>query len=188
MRLSSLLLFLHIAAVLAIVALSAVIHTAQFMMRRSTTVAEFRRLARPGDAGPAFGVLLLVLLGSGSWLVSRSTAADKVSFRTPFVWTGIVACVALLATGLGVLRPHHTRLRTRLKATDDGPIPSELRAFALSPTSTSASGLSAGLMVGVVFNMATKPDNVGCISALAVSAVVGALANRQMSRLDDYPV
>ena len=182
MHLYDVVLFLHIFVVICAIGLASAIHGCELLMRRATTVAELRTLSKPGDFGPAFGVIVLLLFGLGSWLVHLSPAQDKFRFGDAFIWTAIVVLAYLLVSGPAVLGRHHSKLRAALDALPDGPIPTGVRELALDRFTVTVGLVSTFLAVGVVFDMATKPTLATCLVvlavALAVGVALGALATR----------
>ena len=182
MHLYDVVLFLHIFVVICAIGLASAIHGCELLMRRATTVAEMRTLAKPGDFGPAFAVIVLLLFGLGSWLVHLSPSADKFRFGDPFIWTAIVVLGFLFASGPSVLARHHSKLRAALDGLPDGPLPPEVRELGLDRFAVTMGFVNTFLAVGVVFDMATKPAIATCLVVLAVAVGVGvalgALATR----------
>ena len=175
-------LFLHIFVVICAIGLASAIHGCELLMRRATTVAEMRTLAKPGDFGPAFAVIVLLLFGLGSWLVHLSPTEDKFKFGNPFIWTAIVVLVYLFASGPSVLARHHGRLRAALDALPEGPLPPEVRELGLDRFAVTVGFTNTFLAVGVVFNMATKPSVATCVVVLAVALAVGVALGRLATR------
>lgn len=174
MKLADVVLFLHILVVLCAFALASALHTAEILMRRAGTIAELRRLAKPGKLGPAFGVIVLLLFGLGSWLVHLDKSSDHFAYSDPFVWTAIVVLVFLFVTGPTILARHHKRLERALDAAPDGPVTAELRALALDPLAVMVGTISTGVALGVVFNMATKPNAAAAIAAILLAGATAA--------------
>src|ERR1041385_7252093 len=133
MELADFVLFLHILVVLCAFALASAIHTAEILMRRAGSIAELRRLSKPGRLGPAFGVIVLLLFGLGSWLIHLDKKTEDFKYSDAFVWTAIVVLVFLFATGPTILGRHQKRLERALETAGDGPVTAELRAIALNP-------------------------------------------------------
>src|SRR5947207_15880425 len=109
-------LSLHIAVVLFAFALAGAIHAAEIMMRSAGSVAEMRNLVKPGKFGPAFGGVVLLLFGFGSWLIHLSPSEDKFHFKDPFIWTAIVVLAILFITGPLILGQHHSKLDKAVEA------------------------------------------------------------------------
>lgn len=173
MHLVDVVLFLHVLVAICAFALAAVLHSSSLLMRRASTVAEIRTLAKPGRFGPAFGAIVVLLFGLGSWLMHLSSAPDKFHFGDAWVWTAIVALVVLFADGPTVLDRHHKKLVAAAQAAEDGPVPAELRALALDRVAEMVSYGSTLLALGVVSNMINKPGVAGSISTLVVATAIG---------------
>lgn len=187
MELADFVLFLHIFVVLCAFALASAIHTAEILMRRAGTIAELRRLSKPGRLGPAFGVIVLLLFGLGAWLMHLDKKTEGFKYSNAFVWTAIVVLVFLFLTGPTILGRHQKHLEQALEAAVDGPVPVELRALALNPTTLILGNVNTALALGVVFNMATKPGTGGCIAAIVVAGALGAVAGYLVSRPTAVP-
>jgi len=166
-------LSLHIFVVLCAIGLAGALHAAEILMRRASSVAELRVLAKPGKFGPAFGVIVLALFGLGSWLVSLSPSDEKFHMKDPFIWTAIVVLVFLFVTGPAVNGRHHTKLDKAIEAAPEGPISGELRTLALDPTAAIFGYVNTMIAIAVVFNMANKPSTAISIIVILGGAVVG---------------
>lgn len=166
-------LFLHLAVVMAAFTLSGVLHGCEWVMRRAGTVAEVRTLSRPGALGPLFGLITVLLLVFGAWLVHLSKD-PKYDYGDPFIWTGLVALIAAAALGIGVMGPAHERLVAAVAAAGDGPVTPELRAAVLERVPRMVSHVNTFLVLGVVLNMTTKPGTAVAVVNILVGAAVGA--------------
>jgi hypothetical protein len=175
-------LSLQVFVVICAFVLASAIHTCELLMRRATTVAELRTLAKPGKFGPVFGVIVLLLFGLGSWLVHLSPGDEKFHYKDPFIWTSIVVLAFLFVTGPTVLGRHQRHLEKAIEATPEGPIPDELRTTALSPLGMYVGNISTLIALGVVFNMANKPGTAVCLIVIGGGVLVGALFGWLMTR------
>ena len=174
-------LFLHLAVVMAAFTLSGVLHGCEWVMRRAATVAEVRTLAKPGALGPLFGLITVLLLGFGAWLLHLSKR-PAYGWGDPFVWTAVLALVAAMGLGIGVMGPAHERLTAAAAAAGDGPVSPELRAVVLERPARIASHVNTFLVLGVVLNMTTKPGTAVAVLDLVVGAVLGALIGLASAR------
>ena len=110
-------LFVHLSALLAAMSAGALAHLSE---ARCATPHRSRRSGR-GRAcwdrlGKVFPVALLVLLGSGAYLVHRSW-----SWSTGWVDVSIVGVALLFASGGGLVRARGVALRRALMAAPPGP-------------------------------------------------------------------
>lgn len=174
-------LFLHLTAVVAAFTLSGALHGCEWVMRRAGTVAEVRTLARPGALGPVYGLISVLLLLFGAWLVHLSDD-PKYGYGDPFVWTGLIALVVAMALGIGVLGPAHERLMAAVAATPEGAVTPELRAAVLERLPRMVSHVNTFLVLGVVLNMTTKPNAAIAVLDIVAGAVVGALVGLASAR------
>ena len=173
-------LFLHILTLLAAIGLGTTLHVAEWQQRKATTIQELRTISRPFAWGKLFPVLIIVLFGTGSWLLHLSE--DRFDFGDGWVVTAIVALVVLFVSGGAVLGRHAAHYGKLLATTPDGPITDEARRAAFDPTAWSVSHMNTALALGVVFNMVTKPALAGSIVVLVIAVVVGTAIGLMGSR------
>ncbi len=166
-------LFCHIAVAIAAFALSGVIHTSEYLLGRSSTAPEALRMLKVQRLAPLFAVLILLLLGLGSWLVELSDAPDKFSFGDPFIYTALVVLAVAFVDGPVILGKHAKKLGEALAQSSDGSITSRARTLMSNPVPPIVSYGNTFLVLAVVFNMATKPNLVGCLASLLVGLLIG---------------
>jgi hypothetical protein len=165
-------LFLHLAALLAAIGTAGIAHFAEGRLAGAETVAA----ARPWAsllirAAPVFPLVLLILLASGAYLVHRSWRWDS-----GWIEAGLVGVALLFANGAGVVGRRNLVLKRALGATVDGPLTDALLQLTRRHVSGIASWANTGLAVGVVFVMTTKPGLACSLAGLAVSATLGVMA------------
>jgi hypothetical protein len=167
-------LFLHILVLLAAIGLGSILHSGEWRSRGATTIAELRVHTKVYSWGKLFPVLILLLFGTGAWLLHLSD--DRFDFGTPWVWTAIVALVILFVSGGAVLGRHAAGFGKLLAAQPDGPISPEVRAQAFAPAVWVTSHMNTALAISVAFNMVTKPEtDAKAVIAPIVGIVVGSL-------------
>ncbi len=178
MHLYNVALFLHIATLLGAIGLGTTLHHAEWSTRRATTVGELRTITGVYRRGIFFPFLILLLFGTGSWLLHLSKKqSDTFHFGDSWVWTAVVALAILMVTGGAIVGRHASRYAKLLAATPDGPMTPEVRAATFETTTWATSHLNTALAIAVVFNMTTKPsDDAGAIVVLVIGIVVGSLA------------
>lgn len=177
MHLYDVALFLHIATLLTAIGLGTTLHHAEWQTRSATTVQELRVMTRVLSKGVLFPPILLVLFGTGAWLLHLSKKEDEqFHFSDPWVWTAIVAIVLLFISGGAVLGRHAGGYRKLLAATPDGSIPAEVRAETFRTDTWVTSHMNTALAISVVFNMVTKPsDDLSAIVTVVIGFVAGCL-------------
>lgn len=185
MRMVDIVLFLHIAVVLLAFGISSVLHTAEWTMANSSSVAELRTLRRtPQRLEPLFPLLIVALFGLGAWLLHLDSQAFH--WRDGWIVTSIVALAALLLAGGGVLAPRSKRLSRLLDAAPDGPLTQPTLDALADRVAWTVSHASTGLALAVVFIMVTKPtgpaSGAAVITGMAIGAIIGSLG-RQRARV-----
>src|SRR5690242_2156677 len=155
-------LFLHVCALLAAISAGALSHLSEVRMRSAETTAALRPWAKLlGRLGKVFPVALLVLLGSGAYLVH-----DAWSWSAGWVEASLVGVGLLFASGVGFMRVRGLALRRALTAAGDGPLPADVRRLIVRHPAAFASWMNTGLAVGIVFAMTAKPALAGSAAAL----------------------
>lgn len=182
MTLYNVVLFAHVLVLLAAIALAGSIHGSELLMRRAQTAAQLRILALPGKLGPLFAVLVLLLVGLGSWLTALSKDPDKFEMGDSFIWTALVGAVLLFLSGPIIHAPHAKHLKQALDASAEGPATTELRATALARPGVVTGWWNTFLAIGIAFNMVSKPETAGCIVALIAASAVGVALGFWVSR------
>ena len=166
----SIALFLHIVGALGLFAGISLEQAGLRRLRRASTTAALREWltvmrARRRIEGPA-GVVLLV---TGVYLVFSSWGR-QAWIGLAFVGLVVIALLGALVTGRTV-----NALMSALPP-DDRPITPALRQRLGSPLLRTGAALRATLALGIVFNMAVKPDAPGAVLTLIAALLVGALA------------
>ena len=137
-------LFVHLCALLAAMSAGALAHLSEARMRDAASVEALRPWARLlGRLGKVFPVALLVLLGSGTYLVHRSW-----SWSSGWVDVSLVGVAVLFASGGGLVRARGVALRRALMAAPAGPVPSEVQRLIRSHPAGLASWMNTGIALG----------------------------------------
>ena len=166
-----LVLFLHLAALLAAISTAGIAHFAEGRLAGAETVAA----ARPWSsllsrAAPVFPLVLLVLLASGAYLVHRGWTWDS-----GWIKAALVGVFLLFVNGAAVVGRRNLKLKRSLGAAADGPLTDALLQRTRRHIGGIASWANTGLAIGVVFVMTTKPGLGGSLTALAVAAALGVI-------------
>ncbi len=171
-------LFVHLAALLAAISTAGVAHFAERRLAAAETVAAARSWASLlSRAAPVFPLALLVLLASGGYLVHRGWTWDR-----GWIEAGLVGVFLLLANGAGVLGRRNLKLKRALGTATDGPLTDALLQLTRRHIGAVTSWVNTGLAVGVVFVMTTKPGLGSSLAALVVAAALGAIVAFRLRR------
>jgi hypothetical protein len=109
----------------------------------------------------------------GFALIGMSKDPDKFEFSDPFAWTATVVLAILLLDGPLVMGRHAAAMGKALAVAPDGPVTPELRGMTLDRMSWSVGHMNSFIVLGVVLNMATKPNLAACIADIVVGAGIG---------------
>ena len=176
MHLYDVVLFLHIATLLAAIGLATTLHHAEWSTRRASTVGELRTITAVYRRGNLFPVLIVLLFGEGAWLLHLSKKRDETfRFADAWVWTAVVALGILMGAGGAILGRQASKYAKLMAVTPDGPITSEVRTATFTTSTWATSHMNTFLAIAVVFNMVTKPShNAVAILVLVIGMLVGA--------------
>lgn len=161
-------LFVHVCALLAAIAASATLHLA--VARRGSAPhvresLEWHVFAM--KTSRVFPIAIAVLVLSGGYMLSQTTAA---AWSNGFVVAGLTGAVLLLACGIFLsvkAKALKSRLEQLVAQSPDEPL--RLPPNAVIQAVTRA---NLGIVLGVVFDMTTKPSTVEALSAVALGVVV----------------
>jgi len=171
-------LFLHLAALLAAISTAGIAHFAEGRLAAAETVAAARPWASLlSRAAPVFPLVLLVLLASGAYLVHRGWG-----WSNGWIEAGLVGVFLLFANGAGVVGRRNLVLKRALSAAADGPLTDALLQLTRRDVGGIASWANTGLAIGVVFVMTTKPGLAGSLAALAAAAALGVMVGSRLRR------
>ena len=166
----SIALFLHIVGALGLFAGISLEQAGLRRLRRASTTPALREWltvmrARRRIEGPAG----LVLLTTGAYMVATNWGREA--------WIGLALVGLVVIALLGALVTGRTvNALMSVLPTDDRPIPAAVRQRVGSPLLRTGAALRAALALGIVFDMAVKPDAEGAALALGVALVLGVLA------------
>jgi hypothetical protein len=177
-------LFLHLCALLGAIGTSALLHFAEVRLRAADTVAAVRMWADLIEKGArVFPLALLVLLGSGTYLVDRSWA-----WSSGWVEASLVGVAVLFAVGAGVIGGRSRALRRELATAGEGEVSAQLGQITREHVAGVASWTNTGLALGIVFVMTTKPALAGSLAALVIAAGLGAAVALRLRRIGRHHV
>lgn len=167
----SVVLFVHLLALLLATMAAAVAFYAALQLREATTPPEAARWGRlVGAVTPAFPVASLTLLGSGAYMTQ-----DQWTWTAPWIDAGLVGLGLITVCGAGVEANRGRALKREVMTSG---MSATARRLQRDPYAWSAKMTTLTLMIAVVFVMATKPGATGSFLAIALAVVVGVLAAR----------
>jgi len=165
-----LVLFLHIAVVIAGMMMAAVLHTALIESRVAADLAELRMWARViHRVEPLLPFTALVLVGTGLWMIALSDGE--------FAWTDgwVLASIAglVVAEGVGgLIVPRSKAFQAAIAAEPtSGPVPAALRR----PDRALWFGAhtATALFFGIIYLMVLKPSGAASAIVLVIAAALG---------------
>jgi hypothetical protein len=171
----SLILFLHVTAVLALFAALAFEALSLFRLRNAADAAEVRLWIDPVPKLPlaAMGSLLIILF-SGVYLMVRISAFDAA-------WPKVTVAAMLFITPIAAISGR--RMRTIRHASALAPaIDSNLRSRLRDPFLKISLGVRIAMMLGIVLLMNAKPPLWESIGVVGISAALGFLSPFLLSR------
>ena len=119
-------LFLHLCALLGAIGTASLLHFAEMRLRAADTVATIRIWARLIENGAkVFPLALLVLLGSGAYLVHR-----RWSWSAGWIDAALVGVVVLFVVGAVLIGGRSRALERELRDATDGAVPARLAYLA----------------------------------------------------------
>ena len=147
-----LVLFLHLCALLGAIGTAALLHYAEVRLRAANSAATIQSWAGLIEKGArVFPLALVVLLGSGAYLVHR-----RWSWSAGWVEAALIGVGVLFVVGAGVVGGRSRALKRELRGAE-GAVTARLLHLAREHVGGIASWTNTGLALGIVFVMATKP-------------------------------
>jgi len=111
-----------------------------------------------------------VLLLSGGYLVNKFGA----SFGDGWVMASAIALVLMAVAALKINTLKMNEIHRAAEDAPDGPVPRDLAALIADPVLFASTHAITTVMLGVVWNMTTKPGNLEAALVVIVAAIVGA--------------
>jgi hypothetical protein len=175
----SVVLFLHLSALLAAISTGALLHFAEARMRAADSVAAIGPSARLLARGAkVFPLALLALLGTGAYLVGR-----RWSWSAGWIDASLIGVTVLFIVGAGVIGSRSRALKRELRDISNGPVPPRLAYLTREHAGGIASWTNTGLALGIVFVMTTKPTLAGSLASLVIAVTLGAVVALRLRRL-----
>lgn len=172
----SIILFLHIVGALGLFAGISLEQAGLRGLRRASTTGALREWLTVLNARRRIeGAAGVILLTTGAYMAATNWG------RQPWIGLSLLGLVLIAVLGGRVTGRAVRGLLSALPA-DDRPVSPALRQRLDSAAPHTSASLRAALALGVVFDMAVKPQAPGAVLALVAASIVGALAPRLGSR------
>ncbi len=170
MTLYSLVLFVHVSAVLGLCAVLSFEALSLFHLRRVSTTTEVRRWLEPVPGLPWVAIgSMLVIFFSGIYLAAQISAWSMA-------WPKVTIGALLLIAPLGALTGRRIRA-IRQACADAKAINSELLSRLQDPFLKISLGIRIAVFLGIVLLMATKPELWASIIVVGISIILGLLSS-----------
>jgi uncharacterized membrane protein len=164
-------LFIHLSAVFVAAGTSTTFILVLSMMRRARTVQDVRTFSTLGGlAEHAFPFATLVLLLSGGYLVSEF----DFSWGDGWLNTSAIALVLMAVGALKINTLKMNEIHHAAESAPDGPVPRELAALIADPLLFAVTHAITIGMLGIIWNMTTKPGDSEAGIVILLSALAGA--------------
>jgi len=128
-------------------------------------------------SGWAFPLSIVGLVATGAYLTAHSWA-----WSTPWIVVSIAGLVVVALQGPLLGGPRTTALMGALEANGPGPLGEQPRRLARDRVLWVVLLANPGVVLGIVWNMTTKPSTPGALAAVVLGYVVGAVAAVVLSR------
>jgi hypothetical protein len=163
-------LYIHLLSLFVGIGAAAVLSVCLFQLRAARELTD----AVPwgivaGKTGRMFPIAILGLFGSGAYMTS-----DVWSWSSGWIVVGIVALVVLGIQGPVIAERSGKKLEHALRENGPGPLGENARRMCRYWGLWMVEFSAIGLVLGVVWNMTTKPGTAGAIAAAVIGYAVGA--------------
>lgn len=164
-------LFIHLSAVFVAAGTSTTFILVLSMMRRARTVQDIRTFSTLGGlAEHAFPFATLVLLISGGYLVNEY----GFSWGDGWINTSAIALVLMAIGALKINTLKMNEIHYAAESAPEGAVPRELAAMIADPLLFAVTHAITIGMLGIIWNMTTKPGDAEAGIVIVISALVGA--------------
>jgi hypothetical protein len=170
-------IFFHIVGVFAIGGAIGVTFGTYAMARRAKTVQELRVWGSLGRYMSQYHVIPLLaaeLILTGAYLLGELSEVYEWSDG----WIGFSTIAVVIATAIGylVITPRMAAIGAAAGPAPDGPVPGAITEKLNDPVLFGAVHGNLMLMMGIIFNMTTKPGTFASLLILVVAWAIGAAA------------
>ena len=171
-------LYIHLLSLFVGIGAASVLVVCLFQLRGAhelTDAIPWGRVA--GKIARLFPIAILGLFGSGAYMTS-----DVWTWNSGWIVVGIVALVVLAIQGPVIAERSGKKLERALRENGPGPLGEHARRMTRYWGLWVVEFSAIGLVLGVVWNMTTKPGTGGAIAAAVIGYGVGAGLGHLFSR------
>jgi hypothetical protein len=163
-------LYIHLLSLFVGVGAASILVVCLFQLRGAAELSDAVPWGRvAGKIGRLFGIAILGLFASGAYMTS-----DVWTWSTGWIVVGIVALVVLGLQGPLIAERSGKKLEHALRANGPGPLGDEARRMTRYWGLWVIEFSSIGLVLGVVWDMTTKPGTGSAIAAAVIGYGAGA--------------
>jgi hypothetical protein len=163
-------LYIHLLSLFVGIGAASVLVVCLFHLRGSRELMEAVPWGMTaGKIARLFPIAILGLFGSGAYMTS-----DVWTWGTGWIWVGLVALVVLAIQGPVIAERSGRKLEHALKENGPGPLGDHARRMCRYWGLWIVEFSAIGLVLGVVWNMTTKPGTGTAIAAALIGYGVGA--------------
>jgi hypothetical protein len=163
-------LYIHLLSLFVGVGAASVLVVCLFQLRNAAELTEAIPWGRvAGKIARLFPIAILGLFGSGAYMTS-----DVWTWGTGWIWVGIVALVVLAIQGPLIAERSGRKLEHALRENGPGPLGDHARRMCRYWGLWIVEFSAIGLVLGVVWNMTTKPGTGTSIAAALIGYGAGA--------------
>jgi hypothetical protein len=163
-------LYIHLLSLFVGIGAASVLVVCLFQLRKARELMEAVPWGMTaGKIARLFPIAILGLFGSGAYMTS-----DVWTWGTGWIWVGIAALVVLAIQGPVIAERSGKKLEHALKENGPGPLGEHARRMTRYWGLWIVEFSAVGLVLGVVWNMTTKPGTGTSIAAAVIGYAVGA--------------
>jgi hypothetical protein len=171
-------LYIHLLSLFVGIGAASVLVVCLFQLRGATELMEAVPWGMTaGKIARLFPIAILGLFGSGAYMTS-----DVWTWDTGWIVVGIVALVVLAIQGPVIAERSGKKLERALKENGPGPLGEQARRMTRYWGLWVIEFSAIGLVLGVVWNMTTKPGTGTAIAAAVIGYAAGAGLGHLFSR------
>jgi len=163
-------LYIHLLSLFVGIGAASVLVVCLFQLRKARELMEAVPWGMTaGKIARLFPIAILGLFGSGAYMTS-----DVWTWGTGWIWVGIAALVVLAIQGPVIAERSGKKLEHALKENGPGPLGEHARRMTRYWGLWIVEFSAVGLVLGVVWNMTTKPGTGTSIAAALIGYLAGA--------------
>jgi hypothetical protein len=165
-------LYLHLLSLFVMIGGITVVGMCYFRLRAAGSVTDALIWVRVADqTGWVFPVSIVGLFASGAYLTS-----DRWTWSSPWIDVSIAGLALVTLQGPLIAGPRAKAVRQALDENEPGPLDGRARRLTRDPALWIVLLANPGIVLGITWNMSTKPGTAGAIVAVVAGYAIGALA------------